>query len=89
MREALGVPYRRLMELADYLSPDEAQAPDARARMEDSRPMTAEAPAAAPTNAELARLLEAVGVELAEIRAGQRRLVQMLEQVGVPPQPSS
>jgi transcriptional regulator with XRE-family HTH domain len=56
LSEVLGVPYRRLMELADYLMPEE------------SEPMAAK-PAPAPTNAEILRLLEAVRAELAELRA--------------------
>jgi len=54
LSEVLGVPYRRLMELADYLMPEEDVMPK---------------PSPAPTNAEIVRLLEAIRAELAELRA--------------------
>lgn len=66
----LGVPYRRLMELADYLVPKGSPIAGLPARSEETEPMAAEAHAPSPTNAELLRLLEAVRAELAELKTG-------------------
>ena len=61
----LGIPYERLMELAGYVPP---------------RPQEATMPrATAPTNHELARLLEAVLKELIELKHGQHQLAEGLK----------
>ena len=61
----LEIPYERLMELAGYVPP---------------RPQEATMPTAtAPTNQELARLLEAVLKELGELKDGQRQLADALK----------
>jgi hypothetical protein len=77
----LDVPYRRLMELAEYLMPDEADVPRSKGRPEEAKPMTASAQAPEATNAELLRLLEAVHAELAELKSGQQQLAQALAQI--------
>jgi transcriptional regulator with XRE-family HTH domain len=81
LSEVLDVPYRRLMELAEYLMPDEADVPRSKGRPEEAKPMTASAQAPEATNAELLRLLEAVHAELAELKSGQQQLAQALAQV--------
>lgn len=78
----LGVSYGLLMRLADYLMPDQ----EARLRSEEhSREevdMTAETVTEAPpTNRELARLLEAVLRELAEVRRSQDELAKALRRM--------
>lgn len=76
LSEVLEVPYRRLMELADYLLPTEdstrANRPQEEARMAIST---------APTNHELARLLERMLAELAEIKRGQQQLTEALKHI--------
>lgn len=70
----LGLPYRRLMELADYLVPgDDATRAT---RTEEATVMTTDT---APTNSELVRLLERVLEELAEIKRGQQQLTEAIE----------
>jgi len=67
--EVLGVPYRRLMDLAGYLPPDVAPRPRGESAMPTGAP---------PTNHELARLLERVLEELTELRRDQRALAEAL-----------
>jgi transcriptional regulator with XRE-family HTH domain len=81
LSDVLGVPYRRLMELADYLVPEDSPIAGLPARSEETEPMAAEAHAPSPTNAELLRLLEAVRAELAELKTGQQQLTRALEQI--------
>lgn len=70
----LDVPYGRLMALCDYLLPtDRVQANPTEAAI----PTTSHA-VQAPTNQELARLLEAVLAELSQLRRGQDELTQSL-----------
>jgi transcriptional regulator with XRE-family HTH domain len=79
---ALDVPYLKLMTLAGYLdrsrsatAADRTRA-DTRARKGKSvkHPVTSEV----PTNAEIVRLLQAVRVELGEVRRGQEELATKL-----------
>ena len=65
----LGIAYGRLMELAEYVMPDEPT----------GAPMTA-----TPTNQELARLLEAVLRELAELKDGQAELARTVARLSAP-----
>ena len=76
LSEALGVPYHRLMQLADYLVPGEGGSPESGA-IEEEKAMT-QTNAKSPTNSELARLLENVLRELAEVRRDQKQLAQAL-----------
>jgi transcriptional regulator with XRE-family HTH domain len=76
LSEVLGVSYRRLMELADYLMPGEDGSPEPGA-IEEEEAMT-RTDAQPPTNRELARLLEAVLRELTDVRRGQKELAQAL-----------
>jgi transcriptional regulator with XRE-family HTH domain len=76
LSEVLGVSYGRLMQLADYLMPSEGGSPESGA-IEEEEAMT-QTEAKSPTNSELARLLEAVLRELAEVRRGQKELAQAL-----------
>lgn len=76
LSEVLGVSYGRLMQLADYLMPGEGGSPESGA-IEEEEAM-AQTEAKSPTNSELARLLEAVLRELAEVRRGQKELAQAL-----------
>ena len=77
LSDVVGVPYRRLMELADYLMP-ESDVPDRRGHSEETEPMAAQT---RPTNAELLRLLEAIRAEFAELKTRQQQLAQALEQI--------
>lgn len=75
--EVLGVPYRQLMELADYLMPDEQTSPSGHpVREEVAVAKTTTDTDRAPTNRELARLLEEVLRELADVRRGQEDLAR-------------
>jgi transcriptional regulator with XRE-family HTH domain len=76
LSEVLGVSYRRLMKLADYLLPGEGGSPGAGA-IEEEKTM-AQTDAKSPTNRELVRLLETVLRELTEVRRGQKELAQAL-----------
>jgi transcriptional regulator with XRE-family HTH domain len=76
LSEVLGVSYGRLMQLADYLMPGEGGLPESGA-IEEEEAMT-RTDAQPPTNRELARLLETVLRELAEVRRGQKELAQAL-----------
>ncbi len=79
LSEVLDVPYGQLMRLADYLMPEDDTRPagEVRSRQEDD--MTAKTKTeAAPTNHELARLLETVLRELAKLRHSQDELAQSL-----------
>ena len=76
LSEVLGVSYHRLMQLADYLMPGEEGAAEPGA-IEEEKAMT-QTNAKSPTNSELARLLEAVLHELAEVRRDQKQLAQAL-----------
>jgi transcriptional regulator with XRE-family HTH domain len=67
----LGVSYGRLMELAEYVMPDEPT----------GAPMTATQP---PTNDELARLLDAMLRELAELKHGQADLARAVTRLSAP-----
>lgn len=74
----LDVSYGRLMRLADYLMPgDETLSQRATGTPEEVQ-VTAKTTDAPPTNSELARLLEAVLDELAQLRRGQDTLAQTL-----------
>jgi len=81
--EVLGVPYGQLMRLADYLLPGDtgSDAPAGRPS-EEVDVTTRQGTDAAPTNRELARLIEAVLRELAELRRGQEELARALERSG-------
>lgn len=81
LSEVLDLPYRRLMELADYLMPDDAPPMDPTDRSKEAEPMAAERQAHSPTNAELLRQLEAVRGELMELKLGQQQLARTLEQL--------
>ena len=76
LSEVLGVSYRRLMKLADYLLPGEGGSRKVGA-IEEEEAM-AQTNAKSPTNSELARLLEAILRELTEVRRGQKELAQAL-----------
>ncbi|MGD0166724.1 MAG: helix-turn-helix transcriptional regulator [Gaiellaceae bacterium] len=76
LSEVLDVSYYRLMQLADYLMPGEGGSPDSGA-IEEEEAMT-RTDAQPPTNRELARLLETVLRELAEVRNGQKELTRAL-----------
>jgi transcriptional regulator with XRE-family HTH domain len=76
LSDVLGLPYARLMELADYVLPP----------TKEDRPLTAETTAPA-TNQELARLLERVLNELAELRRSQEELCRAMERTGRISQP--
>jgi transcriptional regulator with XRE-family HTH domain len=73
LSEVVGVSYRRLMELADYLLPES----------KETVTMAAKNPTSAPTNAELWRLLEAVRAELEDIRASQLQMVRILQEAKI------
>jgi transcriptional regulator with XRE-family HTH domain len=79
LSEVLEVPYRRLMELADYLMPadDSARAP----QTQETTAMATQTQGNAPTNREVVRLLETVLSELAEIKRSQERLTEALERI--------
>jgi transcriptional regulator with XRE-family HTH domain len=79
LSDVLEVPYRRLMELADYLLPDNdlAHAP----RLKETTTMATDAQRDAPTNQELLRLLETVLDELTEIRRTQQQVTEALERI--------
>lgn len=80
LSEVLGVSYGRLMQLADYLMPgDEMTAEPGRQFAKEVEVMAKPGTEAAPTNRELARLLEAVLGELAEVRRSQDELAQVLK----------
>lgn len=79
--EVLDVPYRRLMELADYLMPDDARTAAPTDRPKETGPVAAHGQTRSPTNAELLRQLEAVRGELAELKTGQRQLTEALERI--------
>ncbi len=72
----LGISYRRLMKLADYLLPDEEGSPEP-STIEEEKAM-AQTNVKSPTNRELARLLEKVLRELADVRRDQKELTQAL-----------
>ncbi len=76
LSEVLGVSYGRLMQLADYLMPGEAEPPVSRA-IEEEEAMARSEPHP-PTNCELEHLLETVLRELAGIRRDQKALAQAL-----------
>ena len=76
LSEVLGISYRRLMQLADYLMPVEEQSPE-RGAIEEEKAM-AQTNVKSPTNSELARLLEKVLRELADVRRDQKSLAQAL-----------
>lgn len=76
LSEVLGVPYGRLMKLADYLMPGEGGSPESGAIEEENA--MAQTNAKSPTNSELVRLLETVLCELAEVRRDQKQLAQAL-----------
>jgi len=77
LSEVLDVPYARLMQLADYLLPADPAAPVRHPPQESA--MTQ--PTAAPTNAELARHLEAIRAELAQLRQAQERLAAAVQRL--------
>lgn len=81
LSEVLGVPYGRLMELADYLLPGDAVSAGSVQRSPKEVNVTAKATDAPATNRELARLLEAVLRELAEVRRGQDELTHALKRI--------
>lgn len=74
---ALEIPYRRLMELADYLLPSDQ--PTRAPRTKEETTMATQAQTDAPTNRELMRLLQSVLDELAELHRGQQELVAALK----------
>ena len=76
LSEALELPYRRLMALADYLLPAENSVHIP--RPQERTAMTTDT---APTNRELVRLLERVLEQLAEINRGQHQLAEALERI--------
>lgn len=73
----LEIPYRRLMELADYLLPSDQ--PTSAPRPKEKTTMATQAQTDAPTNRELMRLLQSVLDELAELHRGQQELVETLK----------
>ncbi len=81
LSEVLGVPYGRLMGLADYLMPTDAVSAESGQRSPQEADMTAKATDEPATNRELARLLEAVLRELAEVRHGQDELASALKRI--------
>ncbi len=81
LSEVLGVPYGRLMGLADYLMPGDAVNSKSGQRSPQEVDMTAKTTDAPATNRELARLLEAVLRELAELRRGQDELSRALKRI--------
>jgi len=81
LSEVLGVPYGRLMQLADYLMPGDAVSAEFQQHSPKEANMTTETTDAPATNRELARLLEAVLRELAEVRRGQDDLARALQRI--------
>ncbi len=81
LSQVLGVPYGRLMELADYLMPTDAVSAESGQRSPKEVDMTAKTTNEPATNRELARLLEAVLRELAEVRRGQDELSRALKRI--------
>lgn len=79
LSEVLGVPYRRLMELADYLLPPDQ--PTAAPRPKEDTTMATQTPTDAPTNRELMLLLQSAVDELAELNRGQHELAAALERL--------
>lgn len=80
LSEVLGVPYGRLMQLADYLMPGDAVNATGQ-RFPQEVDVTTETTDPPATNRELARLLEAVLRELAEVRRGQDELTHALKRI--------
>jgi transcriptional regulator with XRE-family HTH domain len=78
--DVVGVSYRRLMELADYLMPDELPGPSGEHPVQEVEmaAKTKTETERAPTNRELARLLETVLRELADLRRAQEDLARAL-----------
>ena len=78
----LGVPYLTLMTLAGYLAHSESAAGAERTADgtpgRRGRPMKRSTTSGSPTNAEIVRLLQAVQVELTELRRGQDELAKNL-----------
>lgn len=81
LSEVLDVPYRQLMELADYLMPQDTRTASPTERSRETGSMAARAQTRSPTNAELMEQLEAVREELAQLKTGQRQLTEALERV--------
>jgi len=79
LAEVLGVPYRRLMELADYVWPADAAG---RAPEPQEEPMSAASGTEPATNRQLSHLLQAVLADLAELKRGQQELAAALERAG-------
>ncbi len=74
----LDVPYRRLMELADYVMPDDLPAAGPAPA---APPHPTSGPAAPPTFTGMTRELAAIRAELAELADGQRRLAEAVERL--------
>ncbi len=81
LSQVLDVPYERLMELADYLMPTDAVSAESGQRSPQEADMTAKTTDEHATNRELARLLEAVLRELAEVRHGQDEIARALKRI--------
>lgn len=81
LSEVLGVPYGQLMQLADYLMPGDGVSAESGQRSPKEIDVTAKTTDAPATNRELARLLEAILRELAEIRRSQGELAGALKRM--------
>jgi transcriptional regulator with XRE-family HTH domain len=81
LSEVLGVSYGRLMQLADYLMPGDETISQRETASPEETHMTPKATETPPTNSELAKLLEAVLGELAQLRRGQDELTQTLKRM--------
>jgi len=81
LSEVLGVPYGRLMQLADYLMPGDAVSAESGQRSPKEVDVTAKTTDEPATNRELVRLLEAVLRELAEVRHSQDELSHAFKRI--------
>ncbi|CAN5586608.1 hypothetical protein BH20ACT18_BH20ACT18_06220 [soil metagenome] len=83
LSEVLDIPYRRLMELADYVLP--ADQPARAPGPEEETTMPIQTQTDAPTNRQLMRLLQSTLDELAELKRGQQELAQALTRLAGSP----
>lgn len=78
LSEALDLPYRRLMELADYLVPTDEHTGASRLK---EPTMAIQAQPDVPTNGELMRVLRSVLDQLTELNRGQQELTEALKRL--------
>ncbi len=77
LSEVLDIPYRRLMELTDYLLPSDQHTGTSRSKEKPT--MAIQAQTDAPTNRELVRLLQSVLDQVAELNQRQKELIEVLK----------